>query len=52
MRLEGKGWITTLEAQNRRHPYQLTETGREVLRQQVATLQQIVAVGVVRLALG
>ena len=52
MRLERKGWITTLPAENRRHPYQLTEAGRDVLRQQVATLQQIAAVGAVRLALG
>jgi DNA-binding PadR family transcriptional regulator len=52
MRLERKGWITTLPAENRRHPYQLTQAGRDVLRQQVATLQQIAAVGAVRLALG
>lgn len=52
MRLERKGWIVALPAQDRRHPYQLTEAGVKVLRQQMTTLQQIVAVGTLRLALG
>ena len=52
MRLESKGWIVALEAQDRRHPYQLTQAGMDILRQQMATLRQIVAVGVQRLALG
>lgn len=51
MRLERKGWITALPAEDRRHPYQLTGVGMAVLRQQMATLQQIVAVGTSRLAL-
>jgi DNA-binding PadR family transcriptional regulator len=50
MRLERKGWIAALPADDRRHPYQLTGAGMEVLRQQIATLQQIVAVGALRLA--
>lgn len=50
MRLERKGWIVALSAEDRRHPYQLTEAGMGVLRQQMTTLQQIVAVGILRLA--
>ena len=52
MRLEKKGWIEALEAQDRRHPYRLTDEGLSALRQQMATLRQIVAVGTTRLALG
>lgn len=52
MRLERKGWIMALPAEDRRHPYRLTEAGMGVLRQQMATLQQIAAVGTSRLALG
>ena len=50
MRLESKGWIEALEAQDRRHPYQLTQVGMEILRQQMAILRQIVDVGAQRLA--
>jgi DNA-binding PadR family transcriptional regulator len=52
MRLEHKGWIEALPAEDRRHPYRLTALGSTVLRQQFATLQQIVAVGSQRLAPG
>jgi DNA-binding PadR family transcriptional regulator len=52
MRLEQKGWIEALPAEDRRHPYRLTAAGGAVLRQQLATLQQIVSVGAQRLALG
>jgi DNA-binding PadR family transcriptional regulator len=51
MRLEKKGWIVALPAEDRRHPYQLTEAGAAALRAQLATLRQIVAVGQRRLAL-
>jgi DNA-binding PadR family transcriptional regulator len=51
MRLERKGWIEALPAADRRHPYRLTEAGMTILRQQLATLGQIVAVGAQRLAL-
>ena len=51
MRLERKGWIVALPAQDRRHPYRLTEVGAAALRAQLATLRQIVAVGQQRLAL-
>ncbi len=50
MRLERKGWIAALPAEDRRHPYHLTEAGMGVLRQRMTTLQQIVAVGTLRLA--
>jgi DNA-binding PadR family transcriptional regulator len=52
MRLEKRGWIEALPAEDRRHPYQLTAAGAAVLQQQLATLRQIVAVGTERLALG
>jgi DNA-binding PadR family transcriptional regulator len=51
LRLEKKGWIAPLPAEDRRHPYQLSDAGAEALRQQLATLRQIVAVGQQRLAL-
>ena len=51
LRLEQKGWIEALPAEERRRPYRLTAAGTASLRQQVATLQQIVATGVARLAL-
>ena len=52
MRLEKRGWIEALEAQERRHPYRLTDEGLSALLQQMATLRQIVAVGTTRLVLG
>ena len=51
MRLEKKGWIEPLPAEDRRHPYRLTVSGAAALRQQLATLRQIVTTGVERLAL-
>jgi DNA-binding PadR family transcriptional regulator len=51
LRLEKKGWIAPLPAEDRRHPYRLSEVGAEALRQQLATLRQIVAVGQERLVL-
>ncbi len=51
MRLERKGWIEPLPADDRRHPYRLTAAGTQVLREQLATLRQIVSVGSQRLAL-
>ncbi len=52
MRLEKRGWIEALPAEDRRHPYRLSAAGAEALRLQIATLRQIVATGVQRLALG
>ncbi len=51
LRLERKGWITALPAEDRRHPYRLTAEGAIVLRQRLATLRQIVATGDARQAL-
>jgi DNA-binding PadR family transcriptional regulator len=50
MRLEKKGWIEALPAEDRRHPYHLTTAGSAVLRRQIATMKQIVATGVQRLS--
>lgn len=52
MRMEKKGWIEPLPAEDRRHPYHLTDSGAVALRQQLSTLQQIVTTGAERLALG
>lgn len=52
MRLEKKGWIESLPAEDRRHPYRLTAAGATALREQLATLRRIVSTGVERLALG
>lgn len=51
MRLERKGWIRALPVDERRHPYELTEEGKKMLRQQITTMKRIVTVGVLRLAL-
>jgi len=52
MRLEKKGWIAALPAEDRRHPYCLTAAGAAALGEQLATLRRIVTTGVERLALG
>lgn len=52
MRLERKSWIEALPAEDRRHPYRATAAGADALRQQLATLHRIVAVGTQRLAVG
>ncbi len=49
-RLERRGWIEALPAQERRHPYRLTGAGMQVLRRQLATMRQIVSAGLERLA--
>lgn len=51
MRMERKGWIAALPIDERRHPYELTGEGMNVLRQQITTLKRIVTVGSLRLAL-
>jgi DNA-binding PadR family transcriptional regulator len=48
-RLERRGWIGPLPAENRRRPYQITPNGLEALREQLATLQQVVQAGYERL---
>src|SRR5712691_10501324 len=51
-RLERRGWIEALEAENRRRPYRITGAGEIALREQLKTLHQIVSVGQQRLAPG
>ena len=49
-RLERRGWIVALEAEERRHPYRLTEAGTEALLAQLATIGRVVAVGIGRVS--
>ena len=42
-RLERRGWIAPLEAEDRRRPYALTAEGAAALREQVPTLQRVAA---------
>jgi len=50
-RLEQRGWIKALPGKDRRRPYQITGTGQEALRQQLASLRQVVKTGLDRLGL-
>jgi DNA-binding PadR family transcriptional regulator len=49
-RLERRGWVEPLPAQERRHPYRLTAAGVAVLREQLASMQRVVETGLGRLA--
>lgn len=49
-RLEKQGWIEALEPVERRRPYKLTQSGVTVLREQLATMSQVVHTGQLRLA--
>lgn len=48
-RLERRGWIEALEAEQRRRPYRITAEGLNVLREQLTTMQRIVSTGFERL---
>jgi len=48
-RLERRGWIEALEAEDRR-PYHITGAGESVLREQLKTLHRMVSVGQQRLS--
>jgi len=48
-RLEERGWIRSVESDDRRRPYRLTAEGRRYLREQLASLDQIVKTGLRRL---
>ena len=50
-RLEKRGWIVPLPAEDRRRPYRLTAAGATALREQLATMRQVVATGTQRLGL-
>jgi DNA-binding PadR family transcriptional regulator len=49
-RLESRGWIESLPAEDRRRPYRLTDLGAEVLRARLEGVQKIATVGLRRLA--
>lgn len=48
-RLERRGWIEPLPAEERRRPYRITGVGVAAFREQLATMQRIVSAGVQRL---
>lgn len=48
-RLEQRGWIEALAADDRRRPYQLTDRGAQVLQQHLARVQQVTMIGLQRL---
>jgi DNA-binding PadR family transcriptional regulator len=49
-RLERLGLIEPLPADERRRPYRLTESGARALREELATLRDVAATGLHRLA--
>jgi DNA-binding PadR family transcriptional regulator len=49
-RLESRGLIEALEAEDRRNPYQLTAVGENALRARLASMQAVAKVGQRRLA--
>ena len=49
-RLESRGLIEALEAEDRRNPYQLTAVGEKALRARLASMQAVAKVGQRRLA--
>lgn len=51
-RLEGRGWIEALPAQDRRRPYRITSAGASELAAHLAAAQQITTTGLRRLELG
>ena len=48
-RLEEKGWIQPVEADDRRRPYRITAAGRRCLEEQVTALDRIVKAAARRL---
>lgn len=48
-RLEQRGWIEALAAEERRRPYHITAIGVSALQEQLATMSRIVATGQGRL---
>ena len=49
-RLERRGWIRPLPAEDRRRPYEITEPGHAVLAEQLASMARIAAGGQRRIA--
>jgi DNA-binding PadR family transcriptional regulator len=48
-RMEQRGWIRPVASEDRRQPYTLTASGREILEEQLASLNRIVSTGLTRL---
>lgn len=48
-RLEQRGWIAPLPAEERRRPYRLTAAGAETLRQHLRSMERMVVTGLGRL---
>ncbi len=48
-RLEQRGWIESLAAEERRRPYRITAAGVTALREQLTTMHRIVSIGLQRL---
>ncbi|HKQ96676.1 MAG TPA: PadR family transcriptional regulator [Candidatus Polarisedimenticolia bacterium] len=51
-RLEARGWIEPLPAEDRRRPYRLTAGGERVLRRRLEGLRAVARIGRARLAEG
>jgi DNA-binding PadR family transcriptional regulator len=51
-RLEQRGWIEALPAEERRRPYRITGAGAAVLRQQLSQMLDIATTGLARLVTG
>lgn len=51
-RLEERGWIEPLPAEDRRRPYRLTAGGERVLRHRLENLRAVARIGRARLAEG
>ena len=48
-RLERRGWIEALPAEERRRPYRITGAGATVLREQLTQIERVASVGLRRL---
>ncbi len=48
-RLEDRGWIRALPAENRRRPYQITSEGLAALGERLNTIKRVVDIGLRRL---
>jgi DNA-binding PadR family transcriptional regulator len=51
-RLEARGWIEALPADDRRRPYRLTASGAGVLRAQLSGMERLARAGLRRLVAG
>jgi DNA-binding PadR family transcriptional regulator len=51
-RLERRGWIAPMPAEERRRPYRLTAVGAETLQRHLRSMQRVVVTGLERLPQG